>query len=159
MTAEAVADEVAAVINVAVLGHPTCAYCCRGAAARCSQLLEGCRAARVALGARLYAAVHGGLSYICPGIAARVAPAPPAAEQHGATAAAVAAPKQEASTGSGSTPRVWTPRPPPAWFFAGGAARRFFLLGVVQKLSPSGWPVNALVARRFGLDRPLLAAA
>ncbi|KAL4435641.1 hypothetical protein ABPG77_002604 [Micractinium sp. CCAP 211/92] len=52
-------------------------------------------------------------------------------------------------------PPVWRARPPPGWFLAGGNARQFWLIGVAQKLLPSGWPSNGLLAKKFGLSRPL----
>ncbi|KAL4425272.1 hypothetical protein ABPG75_009288 [Micractinium tetrahymenae] len=52
-------------------------------------------------------------------------------------------------------PPVWRARPPPGWFLAGGNARQFWLVGVAQKLLPRGWPTNGLLAKKFGLDRPL----
>ena len=39
--------------------------------------------------------------------------------------------------------------PPPGWFFTGGSAATYWLMGVVQKLV--GWPVNGLLARKFGM--------
>lgn len=55
--------------------------------------------------------------------------------------------------GGGGAAQPWRPRPPPTSFFAGGAALFLWALGVVQKLL--GWPVNGMLARRFGLDKPL----
>ena len=38
---------------------------------------------------------------------------------------------------------------PPGWFLTGGSAATYWLMGVVQKLV--GWPVNGLLARKFGM--------
>ena len=43
--------------------------------------------------------------------------------------------------------------PPPVWFLAGGNALQYWLIGLVQKLF--GWPVNSMLAKKFGLDRPV----
>ena len=61
----------------------------------------------------------------------------------------------EQGEGAGAEPPVWRARPPPGWFLAGGNARQFWLVGVAQKLLPRGWPSNGLLAKKFGLDRPL----
>lgn len=129
MPAEGVAEQVVAVINRSVLPP---APCCTGQlAARCC-----------AVGGRLYGALYRAL---CPAAARRVAPGSSGGGAAGGEGAPAAAP-------------VWQPRPPPNWFLAGGAARAYFLLGVLQKLAPGGWPANALFAKRFGCDRSIEAA-
>lgn len=78
---------------------------------------------------------------------------------NGGGSAADAGPAAAASSGQGedgaAAPPVWRARPPPGWFLAGGNARQFWLVGVAQKLLPRGWPSNGLLAKKFGLDRPL----
>lgn len=116
MPAEAVAEEVAAVINASLLGRAAPSWGLLSALARaCSSLYASLTAAA---GARV---------------------APEGAAQQGAA--------------------VWQPRPPPNWLLAGGAALKYFLIGLAQKLLPGGWPVNAAMAKRFGLDRLLPACA
>ena len=148
MPAEAVADQIAAVVNAAALGRPAWG----GAwGARCCRLLDGCRAAA----ARLLAGVW-------PAPAARVAPAPAEQAQQAAAAAAVAAEEEEEQQGAARREeagiRRRAPRPPPTWFLAGGGALKFWVLGVLQKLAPfGGWPANWLIARQFGVHRALRA--